>query len=344
MGVNVEKAVIQQTVVQCKTAYLSKSWMGGVLFTFAIAFVGTGLTKFPVIDRLGAMMTAILIAVIYRQFAGYPEAIRSGIHFSAKRILRFAIMLFGFHLNVDTIVHQGIGLLARDVGSIAIAILVTMLVARGIKAEPSLSLMLAIGTGVCGAAAIAAVSPIMKGKDDDTAIAVGIIALVGTIFTIAYTWLEPIFHMTNIQYGIWSGISLHEIAHVAAAAAPAGQDALAIALLAKLGRVLLLVPLCFFLAAWMKRKGTSDTQSKVEFPRFLLGFLAASLIGTYVPIPQFILRNLDTVSSFLLTAAMVGLGLNVSFKALRTKAFKPLLAMLVGSIVLSITTYLSTIL
>jgi uncharacterized integral membrane protein (TIGR00698 family) len=344
MGVNAEKEGIRQTVVQRKTAGFSKAWIGGILFTFAIAFVGTCLTKFPVIDRLGPMVTAILIAVIYRQFAGYPEAIRSGINFSAKRMLRFAIILFGFKLNVDTILHQGLGLLARDVGSIAIAILVTMMVAHWIKAEPSLSLMLAIGTGVCGAAAIAAVSPIMEGKDDDTAIGVGLIALVGTLFTIAYTLLEPIIHMTNIQYGIWSGISLHEIAHVAAAAAPAGQDALTIALLAKLGRVLLLVPLCLILAAWMKKKGSSDKQSKIEFPRFLFGFIATSLIGSYVPIPLVILQNLATASSFLLTAAMVGLGLNVSFKALRTKALKPFIAMLAASVVLSIATYLSIIL
>ncbi|GIM44919.1 membrane protein [Collibacillus ludicampi] len=344
MRVNVEKEGIRQTVVQRKTAGFSKAWIGGILFTFAIAFVGTCLTKFPVIDRLGPMVTAILIAIIYRQFAGYPEAIRSGINFSAKRMLRFAIILFGFKLNVDTILHQGLGLLARDVGSIAIAILVTMMVAHWIKAEPSLSLMLAVGTGVCGAAAIAAVSPIMEGKDDDTAIGVGLIALVGTLFTIAYTLLEPIVHMTNIQYGIWSGISLHEIAHVAAAAAPAGQDALTIALLAKLGRVLLLVPLCLILAAWMKKKGSSDKQSKIEFPRFLFGFIATSLIGSYVPIPPIIMQNLATASSFLLTAAMVGLGLNVSFKALRTKALKPFIAMLAASVVLSIATYLSIIL
>ncbi len=84
---------------------------------------------------------------------------------------------------------------------------------------------------MCGAAAIAAVSPIVKADDEDTAIGAGIIALMGTIFAIGYALLRPILPITPIQFGIWSGISLHEIAHVAAAAAPAGSNALAIALL-----------------------------------------------------------------------------------------------------------------
>ncbi|TGU71773.1 putative sulfate exporter family transporter, partial [Mesorhizobium sp. M00.F.Ca.ET.186.01.1.1] len=143
-------------------------------------------------------------------------------------------------------------------------------------------LMLGVGTGVCGAAAIAAVSPIIQAKEEDTAIGVGIIALVGTIFAILYTVLRPFLPLSALDYGMWSGISLHEIAHVALAAAPAGQDGLAIGLLAKLGRVLLLVPLCFLLMFWMKRSGKLQGEAKVEFPWFLIGFLVMSLFGSYV--------------------------------------------------------------
>jgi uncharacterized integral membrane protein (TIGR00698 family) len=319
-------------------------WTGGIAFTFAIAGMGIGLANLPLIERLGPMVTAILIAVIYRQVAGYPEAIRSGVQFAGKKILRLAIILFGFKLNIYVVLHQGLGLLARDTITILLAIAVTMLMARWLKADASLSMLLAVGTGVCGAAAIAAVSPIVKAKDEDTAIGVGIIALMGTVFTILYTVLRPILHLSNIQYGFWSGISLHEIAHVAAAAAPAGQNAVAIALLAKLGRVLLLVPLSIILAAWMKRKDALQNQFKVEFPWFLVGFVITSLIGTYLPIHAQIMQDLGTLSSFSLTAAMVGLGLNVHFQSLRTKAAKPLMSMLVASIALSVYSLFSILL
>lgn len=320
-------------------------WLAGIAFTVVIAVIGFALAKVPGFDRVGPLACAIVIAVAYRQFFGYPEKIRSGIQFSSKRFLRFAIILYGLKLNIDVILHQGLGLLVRDIGVITFAILATVWLGKLLKAESSLVLLLGVGTGVCGAAAIAAVSPILKTKDEDTAIAVGIIALVGTIFSITYTIIRPFLHVSAIHYGIWSGISLHEIAHVALAGAPAGQDALAIALLAKLGRVLLLIPLCFILMYWMKRKDTENTgETKIEFPWFLIGFILMSLFGSYVlgksiPVSKGVMDGVSTATTFILTTAMVGLGLNVSLRDLRTKAARPLIAMLITSVLLSVITF-----
>jgi uncharacterized membrane protein YadS len=139
---------------------------------------------------------------------------------------------------------------------------------------------------------------------------------------------------------------LHEIAHVVLAAAPAGKDPLAIAMLAKLGRVFLLVPLCFLFIFWMKKraKGSGNSEAKVDFPWFLVGFMIMSLTGSYVienlvDIPPHVITEVENLSSFVLTMAMVGLGLNVSFKALRTKALRPLIAMTITSVLLSIVTF-----
>ncbi|RRJ65110.1 putative sulfate exporter family transporter [Paenibacillus oralis] len=317
----------------------------GIAFTVVIAAIGFALSKVPGFDHVGPLACAIVIAVIYRQFFGYPEALRSGIQFSSKRFLRFAIILYGLKLNIDTVLHQGLDLLIRDMAVIGFAILATVWLGKILKAEPSLSLLLGVGTGVCGAAAIASVSPILKADDEDTAIGVGIIALVGTVFSVVYTLIRPILPISDIHYGIWSGISLHEIAHVALAGAPAGQDALAIALLAKLGRVLLLVPLCFILIFWMKRKKSGNTSdTKIEFPWFLIGFILMSLFGSYclghsIPISQGIMNGVSDLTTFILTSAMVGLGLNVSLRDLRAKAFRPFIAMLITSIVLSVVTF-----
>lgn len=317
----------------------------GIAFTVVIAAIGFALSNVPGFDHVGPLACAIGIAVIYRQFFGYPEALRSGIQFSSKRFLRCAIILYGLKLNIDTVLHQGLDLLVRDMAVIGFAILTTVWLGKILKAEPSLSLLLGIGTGVCGAAAIASVSPILKADEEDTAIGVGIIALVGTVFSVVYTILRPLLPISDIQYGIWSGISLHEIAHVALAGAPAGQDALAIALLAKLGRVLLLVPLCFILIFWMKRKNSGNTNhTKIEFPWFLIGFILTSLFGSYclgrwILIPQNMMNGVSHLTTFILTSAMVGLGLNVSLRDLRAKAFRPLAAMFITSIVLSVAAF-----
>ncbi|WP_068502276.1 YeiH family protein [Paenibacillus kribbensis] len=326
-----------------------KRWLQcvlGIVLTMIFALAGYALNELPGVHYVGPLACAMFLAVLYRQLQGYPEAVRPGVEFSAKKLLRGAIVLYGLKLNMDVVIHQGLGLLLRDVGIVIFSILFTIGLAKRFKADASLSLLLGIGTGVCGAAAIAAVSPLLKSKDEDTAIGAGLIALVGTVFSILFTVLRPWIPLTDIQYGIWSGSSLHEIAHVALAAASAGQDALAMGLLAKLGRVFLLIPLSFILMYWMKRTGKLSSEAKVEFPWFLIGFIATSMLGSYVfgkyiVVPSRLMNGLSQVATFMLTMAMVGMGLNVSFKALREKALLPLLVLSITSIMLVGLTYLT---
>ncbi|MDU2243508.1 MAG: putative sulfate exporter family transporter [Paenibacillus sp.] len=338
---------------------------GGIGFTLVIAMLGFGLAQLPGFNRIGQLGCSILLAVLYRHFVGYPEALRPGIRFASQQLLRLAIVLFGLKLNLDVVLQQGLPLLAWDAATIAFSIAATLLIGKWLKADFSLSLLLGIGTGVCGAAAIAAVSPILETKEDDTAIGAGLVAFVGTLFSVGYTLLRPLLPMSELQYGVWSGVSLHEIAHVVLAAEPAGPEALAVALLAKLGRVFLLIPLSFLLMYGMKRANrkrpldptaakpadeyAAKPRAAVPFPWFLLGFISASVIGTYalgtwIPVKDTSLSGISTLTGFLLTMAMVGLGLNVNLRELRSKALRPLLAMLITSVLLSTGTWLSLIL
>ncbi|KGP73771.1 YeiH family protein [Pontibacillus yanchengensis] len=322
----------------------TKHQFGGVLLTFLFASAGLLLAQLPGFQHIGALASSILLAVAYRHFFGYPMKLQHGIDFSTKKLLKLAIILFGLKLNLDVVFQEGLGLLARGALTIVFSIIITLLLARWLKANWTISFLLAVGTGVCGAAAIAAVSPIIKSKDEDTALSVGIIALIGTLFGVGYTLAEPYLPISSEQYGIWTGLSLHEIAHVALAAAPAGDDALAIAFLAKLGRVLLLIPLSFLLVVWMRRKKQEDTQTTIAFPWFLLGFMAMSFVGSYMIgewIPAFpgVLEAVSFITTLLLSMAMSGLGLNVDIRKVRTVTLKPLVAMLITSILLSVLTF-----
>ncbi|MED4954993.1 putative sulfate exporter family transporter, partial [Paenibacillus macerans] len=114
-------------------------------------------------------------------------------------------------------------------------------------------------------------------------------------------------------------------------------------LLAKLGRVLLLIPLSLLLMVWMKRAGRTGTDAKIAFPWFLLGFIVMSclgsfLIGKYILIPQAVMNGVSSLTTFLLAMAMAGLGLNVDLRQLRAKALRPLFAMLTASLLLSLLT------
>lgn len=325
-----------------QTAY---AWIGGLGFTFIIAWIGWGLSWLPGLQKIGPMAMAITIAIVYRQIWDYPERLRTGIDFVAKIVLRIAIVLYGLRLNIQLVFQEGLGLMAIDIIVITFAIVVTWLIGKKLKADPNVSLLVGIGTGVCGAAAIAAVSPILKSKKEDTAISVGLIALIGTIFAFIYTVVFPFLPIDAYAYGVWSGISLHELAHVALAAEPAGQDGMAIALLAKLGRVFLLIPLCFILMYWQRKKRGEKQKTTISFPWFLIGFvlmsMCGSLITAYEPMGlQHMLDPIAQVSTFLLTMAMVGLGLNIHLKQVRTKALRPLAALVMTSILLTSVTLL----
>jgi len=316
----------------------------GIGFTVLIACIGFGLSKIPKLGYIGPFACAILVSVLYRHIFGYPETMRIGIQFSSKYFLRFAIVLYGLKLNMNVIFHQGLMIMIKSIITVLFSFFMLMLIAKWIKADMNLSLLLSIGTGICGAAAIAAISPIIKAKEEDTAMGIGIIALVGTIFSIIYTILFPFLHLSTAEYGTWSGLSLHEIANVALAAAPAGENALAFALLSKLSRVFLLIPVSFLLIIWMNKKGIKkDTEVKLTFPWFLIGFILTSFLGSFfigdLIETKELKTSLDLLTSFLLTMAMTGLGLNINAKELRMKAIRPFIAILITSFLLSIFTF-----
>lgn len=185
------------------------SFMKGIMFTFMIAMISYILAKFPILHTIGALAIAIIFAMLYRQVMGYPEHIRPGITFASKRLLKFAIILYGLKLNMGDILGKGWKLLLIDIIVIIFSISLTLILNQIIKGNQDISILLGIGTGVCGAAAIAATAPILKSKEKDIAISVGIIALVGTIFALIYTAIESIFNIPTITYGAWTGISLH---------------------------------------------------------------------------------------------------------------------------------------
>src|SRR5699024_9878360 len=126
----------------------------GIGFTFIIALLGYVLSIITEFNRVGPLASAIILAILYSLFFCYPDNLAVCILFSSKFILRLAIILYGLKLNVDVILEDGLGLLLIAAVSIVFAIFVTVYIGKWLKAESDLTLLLGIGTGVCGAAAI----------------------------------------------------------------------------------------------------------------------------------------------------------------------------------------------
>ncbi len=208
--------------------------------------------------------------------------------------------------------------------------------------DPQLAILVAGGTGICGAAAVMGLSGSIKvppEQEDDKAnnevMAVAIIAIMGTIFALLEIALGPLTGLTKTQLGITAGASLHEIAHAVAAGDAFG--AVDIATIMKLSRVLMLVFAAIIIAVWWDRNHSempADGKRKVSFPWFMLGFIGASVIGTFVPFIATITPQLVDFAYIVLGMAMAALGINVNFKAIAKKGRKAFLASFLTSILL----------
>ncbi|CAD2071704.1 UPF0324 membrane protein [Jeotgalicoccus coquinae] len=319
--------------------YFNRLFISGILFTLVIAILSILLTQLPILSSVGSLAVALLIGVIYRQSLGYPEPLRPGITFSAKKLLRFAIVLYGFKLNLQLILNDGWVMILLGIGVILFSFAMMHLLNKYFKTNSSIMFLLAAGTGICGAAAISAVSSIIKAKEEDTAISIGLISVVGTVFALSYTFIGPLFDMNDVTYGIWSGLSLHEIAQVVLAGGSANDEGMAMALLSKLSRVFLLIPVSFLIMYFISRRKHQKTGGKVDIPYFLFFFVFVAVVNSFIAIPHNLSAAIDQLTTLLMVMAMVGLGLSVPLKSIREKALKPLYALVITSVLLSIITF-----
>ena len=204
-----------------------------------------------------------------------------------------------------------------------------------------LGILTACGTAICGAAAVVAIAPQVKAKDDETAVGAAIIAILGTIFTLIYTLLYPVLGLSPYGYGVFSGATLHEIAHVIAAARRR-KYCCDIAVIVKLTRVAMLVPVAILIGLWFgKSEGSKEKKSwrELPIPWFIFGFLAMSAVHSLGIIPEVVAGYIVVLAYMLIAMAMAGLGLNVEFKTFRKLGSKAFVAGLIGSVCLSVLGY-----
>lgn len=314
------------------------STLPGIGLACAVALMSRLLIKLPVISILGAMVTAILLGMLLRAVAAKPViAAQSGVRFSSKYILRAGIILMGVRLNFTDIVAAGWQTILLDILVIAFAISLIRYLGKKFKVQDELATLVAVGTGVCGAAAIGGVAPLIRAKEENVAVSVTIIATLGTLFTVLYTALLPVLGLSPYEFGTFSGATLHELAHVIAAASPEGQISSDIAIIVKLGRVALLAPVAILFGLLYARKSEQTLQvDRLPVPWFIFGFLLMAGFNTYHLFPAGLTALLSDTSLFLLTLAMAAMGLNVSFDDFKRIGFNPILITLIGSVLLSI--------
>ena len=321
------------------------------IVTLAASIIASWLKQFPGFSLFGALIIALLIGMVLqfpirKWYSSRSPEHKAGVKDAAglisNKLLRLGIILLGFKLNLQVLFTQGIKCLPIAAVVVTLTIVVCYNIARKLGVDPQLAILVAGGTGICGAAGVMGLSGSIKvppaqqdEKANNEVMAVAIIAIMGTIFALVEIAFGPLTGLTNTQLGITAGASLHEIAHAVAAGDAFG--AVDIATIMKLSRVLMLVFAAIIIAIWWDKNHSqmpSDGKRKISFPWFMLGFIGASIIGTFVPFIATITPQLVDFAYIVLGMAMAALGITVNFSALAKKGQKAFLASLITSILL----------
>ncbi|MGE7913313.1 YeiH family protein [Lysinibacillus xylanilyticus] len=327
-------------------SFLTPAFMKGILLTLIIALVAKYISTFPFFSILGQLVIAIILGMAWRAAFKVQDSWQAGISFSSKKLLRLGIILLGMRLNLADIYHAGAGVFLIAFIDLVFALVVVYGLTKVFHVEKKLGILTACGTAICGAAAVVAIAPQIKANEKETAVGAAIVALLGTIFTLVYTVLYSVFNLTPTEYGIFAGGTLHEIAHVIAAASAGGNEAVDMAVIVKLTRVALLVPVAIIIGIFYQRmdKGQEKEGFSLSIiPWFILGFLAMSAINSLGIIPANVAQTFVNISYLLIGMSMAGLGLNVEIKTFKQLGVKAFIAGLIGSVCLSIIGYVLVI-
>lgn len=306
-----------------------RSWLGhhapGILLTALIAVAAIALHRLPGLGSFSPLILSILIGMGFHNLVGTPARAKAGVGFSLRRILRAAIVLLGLQLTATQIATVGVAGVAVTVLTLAATFLFTLWAGRRLGVDRALSTLIATGTSICGASAVVAANAVVDGGDEDVAYAVATVTVFGSLSMVLFPLLNTGLHLAPHAYGLWTGISIHEIAQVVAAAFQDGQAAGHFGTIVKLTRVLMLAPVVLILAyVWDRGRGKAEVRRKGTTPWFAFGFLAMVAVNSLVPISDGLHEGAAGITTFMLAMALAAMGLETDVRKLKAKGLRPL--------------------
>lgn len=270
-----------------------------------------------------AIIIGMLIGNILNKFI--PDSFRNGIAFSSKKILRFAIILYGFRITFQQIFAVGLDGLFADIIMLTTTYLFGYyLGTRVFKLDKDLCMLTAIGSSVCGAAAVLGTDAVLKAKSHKVSLAVATVVLFGTISMFLYPFLFKLGLLNPEFFGIYIGSTIHEVAQVVAAGSAVSPVTMDTAVIVKLTRVMMLVPYLFLLGLYLSKKSGTKCE-KIPMPVFAILFVAVCGLNSLNIVPLPVKSFLIEFDVFLLTMAMFALGVETNFEKIKGLGLKPIL-------------------
>lgn len=328
--------------------FKNKKFRIAMILTLAASLTGRYLATLPGLKIIGAMVIALLIGMAYQVVPHLKRASDEGVAFISNKFLRLGIILLGFKLNLIMLMESGVKTIGLAIFVVTVTIALTYILAKKFGVNDELALLSASGCGICGAAAVMGVSHQVKSNHHDSVLAVAVVCILGTLFTLIEVFAKPFLGLNDVQFGVLNGASLHEIAHAVAASGAGTEATKDMAIIMKLSRVLMLAPAAMIVGIFYHKKNkVADEHAKLPIPWFMVGFLATSAIGTLLldtfgaDVMGAPLKNIETLAFVLLGMAMCALGISVNFSAIKDKGHKIFIPCIISSIVLFIISFVS---
>lgn len=262
------------------------------------------------------LTAAVALGIIVGQVPALQPALAGGLapglQVAARRLLRIGIVLLGLKLSLVDIAGLGWITILTTVAVVVLTFVGTIGLGRALGLPGHQPVLVASGFSICGASAIGAMAATVRARDEEQAVPVALVTLCGTL---AIAVLPALWHplgLTATGFGHWVGAGVHDVGQVVATAQLAGPAALAVAVVVKLTRVLMLAPMVAITAAVERQRAIEPEGPRPPIvPLFIAGFLAAVLLNTLVPLPEALLTGADVVQTALLATALFALGASI---------------------------------
>lgn len=277
------------------------------------------------------MIIGIILGMLYANSLRMhlPETWVPGIQFCSKKLLRLGIILYGFRLTFQDVVSVGLAGILIDCIVVAVTVIGGYYIGKAMKMDKDIALLTSIGSGICGAAAVLGAESTIQTKPYKTAVAVATVVIFGTISMFLYpiAYRAGILGLTPQEMGIFAGSTLHEVAHAVGAGNAMGTEISNVAIIVKMIRVMLLVPVLLVLGYWVavqrRKEGGTASKGKLAVPWFALLFLVVIGFNSLDLLPAATVDVINYIDTFLLTMAMVALGAETSIDKFKKAGAKP---------------------
>jgi uncharacterized integral membrane protein (TIGR00698 family) len=297
----------------------------GLALAIAIAVVAFALGR--VVPIVGGPVFGIVIGMLVTLVRKPAPSFAPGIKFASKQLLQLSIIVLGANLSLHEIVGSGLRSLPVMLGTLAIVLIAAYVVGRALGIERDMRRLLGVGTAICGGSAIAALSTVIEASEADIAYAISTVFLFNVVAVLTFPPLGHLLALSQQAFGLWAGTAINDTSSVVAAAFVYGHVAGNEAVIVKLTRTTLIIPIVLFYAGkrlWQRRADHGSIDWKSIVPWFILWFVAAALLNTFGVIPASWHGALTTIALFTIVIALSGVGLSADFARMRAAGFRPI--------------------